>query len=1834
MEQATQDLQVTLDAALKYAKLDAPLVGRLRLYVKAINEDIALLDKEKPTSTTTDETKKAAASLIKEARARRREIEHQIEELASLVSSTANSSAATVDTPAAGAEAKPEKVNTGMKLPPIKIPTFKGDESKWQSFIDVFEQIVGQHKELSEIAKLTHLKAALEGKPRELVDDLPDDKNAYKTAVDLLKRTYGGKKKALMRLYQKLHDMQPATGERQSLRWTLAKITGIVKSLQGLEHDPDKNDYVSGLVLGKFPDDIVCKVIEDDDTILLSAALEKLDKLVTARENVHRTVILSASASNTKPNHSNQSNNHRQQQQNQHTQKERAPKAERETPAESERPASSSRGSRTRDRRSERFKPGEPRIRCAFCNASHWPDECDKYVDIESRRARLLDRCELCLKRAHPGERCRNPKECHYCQADDHNRAFCPKRFGAAKEEKVEKVALISGEAPAFTQEEPRSVRRRLPGGGRFLTFILQVYRRNSDQNVRVRAVVDTASSCTIITAPVAEKLGLERERIHARTFKLLGERALKKKTASVTEFNLRPPNGERLDVPAYVVDRILDDLPAADVAEFRALHSDLAQYHIPESGAGEQIDLLLGTDCLAHLLTLDRSVKINGGGQLLSTLYGWLIFAAESGVRRYKNEVTLATRSDTDLKRMWELEALGLKQIEAREVELEEGALRSFYKYVWFNGERYEVAWPWAEYPPPLSEHFGLALGRLRSLYRKLRKMRELLRQYHEIIRQQEADGIVEKVYGQRVPDGRVVHYIPHHPVIMPDKTTKVRIVFDGSAKGSAHERSLNELILKGTNWLSDVVTMLVRFRKNKLAVVADITKAFHQLAVREQDRDAVRFLWLKDPFKEPTMDNLQVYRFKRVAFGVVASPFLLSAVIHHHLQKESAEDAKRIGHHMYADNFMLSAPSGTNMPQIYRDTKGVFERMGMQLTKWATNDPVTRAAVKKGDEEPGARLAVLGLEWRTLVDTFSLRKPRNEDLRGAATKRKVLKQMAALFDPLGFAAPVIISARMFLRKLWHDGFTWDKPLDEKSSERWSELVRALQDAAEIELPRRIAELDVDAPEVQVQMHAFTDASQEAYAVVVYLRLVSGDSVAVGMVAAKNRLAPKGALSIPRLELLAMLVGSRFTKFLRTALDVEKPVETHIWCDSQCALAWVASQKLLPAAIEKQVREIRANEIHEFHYVPTKENPADVATRGATVSELRAQKWWDGPGWLRDEQLWPSATAERIEESRLNPTADEFVLATDGGDAADAAQPAPIRPPFFIDINKFSQLRILLRRTAYCIEALCRYYKRRLFGAKAPLDYGLALRIWIRWDQRQAQCRGVMPKLKDVSVYMGPDGIMRARSRMQHAALGEQSKEPILLVPGSYLTELIVVNAHEMNCHAGTSHTLAALRRAYWLPSGRRAVYGILSKKCFGCRAEKARSYAAPRMPPLPHFRVDDEQLPFAATGMDVFGPLKIRRIESGEKGKAWVLLFTCLRTRAIHLEPMWDMTTQEFLLSFRKFVARRNVPRDILTDNAPQFHVINGRFSAIWQTLEKDPATAEYFAERQIHWYFVPPHAPWFGGAYERLVGSTKLALERTYGDISFQQRQLDVILTEVEAMLNARPITYVDRELESPIITPALFLQARFTALPLDFSKLDASDAAQPVWAFWKSAEEKLNQFWKHWSRFYLAELRERRDSVAKKYREEHREPTVGEIVLVAEPERKRALWRKAVIERLQRSADGCVRTVQIKFANGTRALRPVVELVPLELTMELPEEAARPLNRQLTGIVQAEHEGVIQDRVSKSVRVLDAESYDEPVIVELGIDDTDHDEAGGWEKDLKQKKELQLKSQQNT
>ena len=271
------------------------------------------------------------------------------------------------------------------------------------------------------------------------------------------------------------------------------------------------------------------------------------------------------------------------------------------------------------------------------------------------------------------------------------------------------------------------------------------------------------------------------------------------------------------------------------------------------------------------------------------------------------------------------------------------------------------------------------------------------------------------------------------------------------------------------------------------------------------------------------------------------------------------------------------------------------------------------------------------------------------------------------------------------------------------------------------------------------------------------------------------------------------------------------------------------------------------------------------------------------------------------------------------------------------------------------------------------------------------------------MNLQIDTNGLLRCQGRLDNAGLSQTAKYPKLLPKDAHFTRLVIEDVHRRVLHSGISQTLAKIRQEYWIPHGRVIIRKVL-KDCRVCGRMEGPPFPMPKMPDLLRERVARAH-PFEYTGIDFFGPLYVKDFsqvtdQSPEQieRKVWVCLFTCLTIRAIHLELVEDMSAEELILCLRRFMARRGIPRQIISDNAKQFKATRTVLGKAWGDIMTDDRVSEFTTFQGIEWKFIIELAPWMGGFYERLVGLTKRALRKTIGNKHLTQRQLVTILAEV--------------------------------------------------------------------------------------------------------------------------------------------------------------------------------------------------------------------------------------------
>ena len=638
----------------------------------------------------------------------------------------------------------------------------------------------------------------------------------------------------------------------------------------------------------------------------------------------------------------------------------------------------------------------------------------------------------------------------------------------------------------------------------------------------------------------------------------------------------------------------------------------------------------------------------------------------------------------------------------------------------------------------------------------------------------------------------------------------------------------------------------------------------------------------------------------------------------------------------------------------------------------------------------------------------------------------------------------------------------SWDKKLSPRYCDEWSQICNKFQSLSTLKIPRLSGTIGKDS---HCQVVVCNDASLKSYAAAVYLLVKNGEIIEVNLVFSKMRLTPiqsavaneehqkKGKeLTLPRLELLSTVIGVRAGNFVKDQLKLQNS-KLIVFTDSQYVLHWLKTLKPFSIFVDSRIKEIRqSNSV--FHYVPSNQNPADFATRGMSALELeKIRLWWHGPEWLTlSVNSWPNYNVPEVStqtldylESETNKSNKIYVETNFTKECkADLGSSVCDNSPFQIDEKRFPSLQKLIRVTSYFV----RFIQKRIWSvlrketqetissryvlitkvfrkhsSYATDQVQIVCRARILWEYavQNKRCLNVLNDMRkgqrnnlqrQLGLQIDEWGLLRCHGRYSNANLSFSAKYPKLIPHSEYFTHLVIKEAHERMLHSGVSHTLAQVRQEYWIPQGRRETKRVVSR-CTICRRYESPPYALPPMPSLPRDRLSKSE-PFQSIGLDYLGPIFVKKgRKRANSGSVYSL--NCLAIRAIHVEWIRELTASQFLCCFRRFVARRGKPRQLISDNASQFKLTAKVLDRQWQQVIDSDKVLCYCSSENITWKFIMEAAPWQGGFYERLVGLVKRAPRKSIGRKLFDWDELATLLTEIEAIINTRPLTYVFEDFE---------------------------------------------------------------------------------------------------------------------------------------------------------------------------------------------------------------------------
>ena len=1137
-----------------------------------------------------------------------------------------------------------------LTLPQPSLQVFSGDPVDYCDFIRAFEHLI-ESKTTSPSARLYYLIQYTTGPVQDLMKSCLSmrEDEGYVAARKLLKERYGQNYRIAAAHVQRLIDGPPIKNEdATALQRFSVQLTSCTNTLEKIGYlgKLDNPDNLKKLI-ERLPYTMRAKWRETVDRIIEREArdvtIKNINEFVTARARATTHPIFGNIAIEKPrvPMHNVKSKQH--------------------------------------GRGAGFSTHSEPTtLKCPKCNSNHWLSRCDKFKgqSLEDRQKFVREKklCNNCLLTGHFVRAC--PKK-SFCKVEGctnkHSTFLHPKhnqpprinKPGDSKDEsETSKSPASDGDQASTGTNGYVKSKSSVPGTSVTGLAIVPVYVKvkGDSRTVETYAFLDSGSNTTFCTDALLKKLGTNGKETKLSLTTMEGEKAPVK--CSVVSLEISDLERKCNIELANVYSR--PDLPVPKDAISK--QEDVNRWPhlngVKISSINSDIGLLVGSDVPQALQPFEVRESKNGGPFAARTALGWVL---NGPLGRNKEKIPAANfiQANQTLEQQFrsycDLEFNDSKYDAKLTMSQDDRkALGIMEESATMRNGHYEIALPWRNYPPDLHNNKIQAERRLQLLKKRLVKQPGLLGKYREFM-----DNLFVKDYASKIPQERheilgTHWYLPHHPVFHPQKPDKVRVVFDCSAKHCSS--SLNDQLLQGPDLTNSLVGVLTRFREEPIAFMSDIEAMFHQVRVRPSDRDALRFLWwpngdLNSPPEE--------YQMNVHLFGSASSPscanFALKKTASDNAQLFSDQTIETVQRNFYVDDCLKSVGQEDEAVKLARELIDLLALGGFKLTKWLSNSKKVVEALPESERAPQIKdldfdkipiERALGVRWNVSSDTFGFAIVIKDR---PATRRGILSTVSSVYDPLGFVAPFILSAKLILQDLCRLKLDWDDKIPEEFLNRWQAWLCDLPQLETLAIERCFKPSTMQEI-TSTQLHHFSDASQQGYGAVSYLRVADvAGNVKCSFVMGKSRLAPIKPITIPRMELSAAVVSTKLDKMVRNELSL--PIsESFFWTDSTCVLRYIGNtNKRFQTFVANRIATIHdASSPTQWNYVDTHTNPADDASRGVPSNSL--QRWIEGPDFLtKAPDEWPKRPEELIlitEDNDPEVKKSSLVYATDAPNA------------------------------------------------------------------------------------------------------------------------------------------------------------------------------------------------------------------------------------------------------------------------------------------------------------------------------------------------------------------------------------------------------------------------------------------------------------------------------------------------------------------------------------------------------------------------------------------------------
>ena len=686
------------------------------------------------------------------------------------------------------------------------------------------------------------------------------------------------------------------------------------------------------------------------------------------------------------------------------------------------------------------------------CTEKHLLQACPVYqsstVSQRWDAVKRHHRCRKCLRASHHTDDCKkaNGTACDKCKKN-HHRSLHSERKDSTNSSNTEARPTTDGKVSSETNNVHGTF-ASLEKRSKIASAVCPVQKvkilSNDGDFVECLALLDSGSNTSLLSKKFAKQLGLKGADTHL-TMNLAGGKS-KSETSTSLQITLASPTEVSIQkkVHVYTVNKPCSNATAVSrnlVQDYPHLEAVADQLHL----SGGSVDLLIGTDFADAFLDI-HMLSGNAGEPIAKrNCFGWYMLGQlNSEVSKHNQTCIKSVKVGTvsaveDIKSLLHQDQIGVKPTRyctcSDDTLRENNFIKSLTDSTSIVDGRVQVKMPWKKDGPPKHSNYHVALKRMYSSEKSFTK-RDCFEVVNEEVENLVNQGFVTPVPPENIDHNQLEWYMPLQAVFSPEKSTKVRLVFDASSKG--HDGlSLNDYLEKGPNYINNLTDVLLAWRWDSVAYSGDIRKMFNQILVHPEDQFFFRFLWRKDLNDHPT-----VYQWLRLSFGNKPAPDIATNSINM-LAKTSQdilpEAADELLHHAYVDDIAGSREQTSQAKQVTEDIDKILAKGCFQIKAWHSNVK----DIDQSDEEE--TVDILGHRWNKTDDTFSFKKDEIVSIQDVLTKRHCLSLLAKLWDPIGLVTPVTIKFRIELQELWCAGFDWDDSLPDDIQNQWNQNLKMI---------------------------------------------------------------------------------------------------------------------------------------------------------------------------------------------------------------------------------------------------------------------------------------------------------------------------------------------------------------------------------------------------------------------------------------------------------------------------------------------------------------------------------------------------------------------------------------------------------------------------------------------------------------------------------------------------------------------------------------------------------------------------------------------------------------------